>query len=84
MRRRAAAELFVAVLVAVGAVLAWISASTQVVVAPLVEGEPATVSRVYSAPMLTLSLLLATVAGVLAVYGVTHLVRRPAPDPPNG
>ena len=49
--------------------LSWLAASSTVVVAPVLEGEPMTASVVYSAPLLVLSLLLATVAGVLAVLG---------------
>lgn len=75
MRRRAVVEMVVAVLAAAGAVVSWVSASSQVVVAPVLEGEPSTVSRVYSAPLLSLSLILATVAGVAAVFAVTHLRR---------
>ncbi|BBX18860.1 hypothetical protein CRI77_01755 [Mycolicibacterium duvalii] len=76
MRRRAIGELVVAVLAAAGAVVSWISASSPVVVAPILDGEPATTSQVYYTPLLTLSLLLATAAGVLAVLGVAHLRRR--------
>jgi hypothetical protein len=70
---RARLELIAAVVAAVGAVLSWLAASTTVVVAPVLEGEPQTVSVVYSAPLLVLSLLLATVAGVLAVVGIARL-----------
>ncbi|UXA18669.1 hypothetical protein [Mycobacterium sp. SMC-4] len=83
MTRRAVVELLVAVVVAAGAVLSWLAASSAVVVAPILEGEPATVSQVYSAPLLTLSLLLATVAGVAAVLGLTRVARqRLTPDRP--
>jgi hypothetical protein len=68
-------ELVVATLAAIGCVLSWLGASRQVVVAPLLDGQPSTVSDVYNAPMLTLSLLLATVAGVLAVLAVARLRR---------
>ncbi|KRE27847.1 hypothetical protein ASG82_15965 [Mycobacterium sp. Soil538] len=77
-RRRAVIELALAVLAAVGCVLSWLSASRQVVVAPLLDGQPSTMSVVYDTPMLTLSLLLATVAGVLAVLGITRLRRAPS------
>ncbi|BBX66769.1 hypothetical protein [Mycolicibacterium psychrotolerans] len=77
-RRRAVIELALAVLAAGGCVLSWLSASRQVVVAPLLDGQPSTMSVVYDAPMLTLSLLLATVAGVLAVLGITRLRRAPS------
>jgi hypothetical protein len=57
-------------------VLSWLAASSTVVVAPVLEGEPQTTSVVYSPPLLGLSLLLATVAGVLAVLGLAGLRRR--------
>ncbi len=72
---RARIELLVAVLAAVGCVVSWLAASSTVAVAPVLEGEPQTTSVVYSAPLLVLSLLLATVAGVLAVVGITRLRR---------
>lgn len=74
-RRRALLELVLAALASVGSVLSWVAAISDVVVEPVIAGEPSTVSQVYSAPMLTLSLLLATVAGVLAVVGVARLRR---------
>ncbi|MBB2989470.1 hypothetical protein FHR72_000933 [Mycolicibacterium iranicum] len=77
-RRRAVIELVCAALAAVGSVLAWLNARSEVLVAPVLDGEPTTVSQVYQAPMLTLSLLLATVAGVLTVLGIAQLRRPPA------
>jgi hypothetical protein len=76
MRHRAALELVLAVAAAAGCVLSWLAATSTVVVAPVLEGEPKTASVVYSPPLLMLSLLLATVAGVLAVLAVTRLRRR--------
>ena len=70
---RAGVELLLAVVAAVGSVLSWLGASSTVVVAPVLEGEPMTTSMVYSPPMLVLSLLLATIAGALAVVGVARL-----------
>ncbi|MGE2727455.1 hypothetical protein [Mycolicibacterium pulveris] len=70
---RAVVELVLAVAAAIGCVLSWLAASSTVTVAPVLEGEPATTSVVYSAPLLGLSLLLATVAGVLAVLGIARL-----------
>ncbi len=81
-RRRALVELLVAALAALGCVAAWLSASSEVVVAPVLEGEPSTISQVYYAPMLTLSLLLATTAGVLAILGIARL-RRGLAKPPT-
>ena len=73
---RARIELLLAVVAAVGCVLSWLAASSTVVVAPVLDGEPQTTSVVFSAPLVVLSLLLATVAGVLAVLGVARLRRR--------
>jgi hypothetical protein len=73
---RARIELVLAVLAAAGCVLSWLAASSLMEVAPVLDGEPTTTSVVYSAPLLVLSLLLATVAGVLAVIGVARLRRR--------
>jgi len=72
---RARIELLVAVLAAVGCVVSWLAARSTVAVAPVLEGEPQTTSVAYSAPLLVLSLLLATVAGVLAVVGISRLRR---------
>ncbi len=76
-RRRATLELLVAVVAAAGCVLSWLAAQSTVAVAPVIEGEPMTTSVVYSAPLLVVSLMLATVAGVLAVLGVARLRRAP-------
>ena len=73
---RARIELVVAVIAAAGCVLSWLAAGSTVVVGPVVEGEPQTTSVVYSPPLLVLSLLLAAVAGVLAVVGIARLRRR--------
>ena len=74
-KRRAAVELMLAVLAAAGSVWTWLAAQSLVTVAPVLEGEPQTTSVVYSPPMLVLMLLLATVAGVLAVVGGARLRR---------
>ena len=74
-RRRAALGLLAAVLAAIGCVLSWLAAGREVVVAPVLEGEPETMSTVYYAPLLTLSLLLAAAAGVLAVVSIAALRR---------
>jgi len=74
-RRRAALELLVAIAAAAGCVLSWLAAQSTVAVAPVIEGEPMTTSVIYSPPLLVLSLILATVAGVLAVLGVARLRR---------
>jgi hypothetical protein len=73
---RARVELALAVVAVAGCVLSWLAASSTVVVAPVLEGEPKTTSVQYSAPLLVLSLFLATVAGVLVVVAVARLRRR--------
>jgi len=72
---RAVIQLVLALAAAVGCVLSWLAGVTTVEVPPIIEGEPMTTSVVYSAPLLSLALLLATVAGVLAVLGVARLRR---------
>jgi hypothetical protein len=72
---RARVELALALAAAVGCVLSWLSAGSTVVVAPVLNGEPKTTSVVYSPPLLVLSLILATVAGALAVVAIARLRR---------
>ncbi|MCG7596513.1 hypothetical protein [Mycobacterium sp. PSTR-4-N] len=79
-RRRTLVVLTLGVLAAVGCVASWLAASRTVVVAPVLDGQPSTTSVVYYAPLLTLSLLLATIAGVLVVLAVARL-RAPDPAP---
>jgi len=74
-RRRATVELVLALVAAIGAVWSWFGAQSIVTVAPVLPGEPQTTSVALSPPMLVLMLLLATVAGVLAVDGITRLRR---------
>lgn len=69
------AQLLVAAMAAVGAVLAWVRVASTVDVPPIADGQPATVSVVYHPPMLVLVLVLATVAGVLTVLGVAGMRR---------
>lgn len=68
-------QLVLAVVAAVGAVLAWLAVKSFVDVAPVAEGQPATVSVVYDPPLMMLAWLLGTTAGVLAVLGVAGLRR---------
>ena len=56
--------------------LCWLQVRSLVDVAPVTEGQPATVSVVYDPPLMLLCWALATTAGVLAVVGVAGLVRR--------
>jgi hypothetical protein len=76
---RAGVELVLAVVAAAGCVLSWLAASSTVMVAPVLDGEPMTTSAVYSAPLLVLSLFLATVAGVLAVVAAARRRRNKSP-----
>lgn len=69
-------QLLLALAAAAGAVLCWPRISSLVDVAPVTEGQPATVSVVYHAPVLLLVWVLVTAAGVLAVLGVSGLRRR--------
>jgi hypothetical protein len=68
-------QLVLAALALVGAVLSWLQVRSLVEVAPIADGQPATTSVVYSPPMMLLTMLLATVAGVLLVLGVAGLRR---------
>ncbi|OBH16456.1 hypothetical protein A5710_11045 [Mycolicibacter sinensis] len=72
---RALAELVLAVAAAVGCAASWLNVRYLVLVAPVIDGEPATTSVTYHPRMLLLVLLLATAAGVLAVIGTARLRR---------
>jgi hypothetical protein len=74
-RARAAVELGLACLAVVGCGFAWSAVRSTVAVAPVVDGQPVTTSVVYDPPMVTLTLLLAAAAGVLAVVGAARLRR---------
>lgn len=68
-------QLVLAVAAAAGAVTCWPWISSTVDVAPITEGQPATVSVVYEPPMMLLVWLLLTVAGVLGVLGLAGVRR---------
>ena len=68
----AAGALVVAVLAAVGSVVSWLAASSIADVAPVISGEPVKTSVLYDPSLITLSLLLAALAGVLAVVGTAR------------
>lgn len=76
MTRRAVSQLGAAVVLVVGAVLSWLSARTAEHVAPILEGEPSTVSVTYYPPLVVLALALVTAAGVLMVLGLARLRHR--------
>ena len=69
-------QLTLAAVAAAGAVLCWLQVISLVDVAPVTDGQPATVSAVYNPPLMLLVWLLAVAAGVLAVLGVAGLARR--------
>lgn len=77
-------QLVLAALAGAAAVRTWLGVTSLVDVAPVTEGQPSTVSMVYDPPMMLLAFVLGTAAGVLAVLGVTGLVRqrRVAQDTP--
>lgn len=76
-RYRAGAQLGLACVAFVGCVVSWTHARTLVAVAPIADGQPATMSAVYDPQLLLLALVLAAAAGVLAVLGITRLRLRP-------
>lgn len=67
-----------AAVAAIGAVLCWLRVTSLVDVPPIADGQPGTVSVVYDPPLMLLTWLLATTAGVLAVLGMAALRRRRA------
>ncbi|MBS4728649.1 hypothetical protein MSM1_09995 [Mycobacterium sp. SM1] len=74
-RSRALAELSLAAAAALGCAVSWSNVRSTVPVAPVADGQPVTMSVVYNPPLLLLTLLLAALAGVLAVIGAAGLRR---------
>ncbi|WAC90941.1 hypothetical protein [Mycobacterium sp. Aquia_213] len=74
-RYRALVELVLACAALVGVGLSWLHARHIVAVAPITDGQPSTTSLVYNPQLLLLAMLLATIAGVLAVVGIARLWR---------
>jgi hypothetical protein len=74
-RWRAVVELLLACAAAVGCAASWSAVRTTVAVAPIVKDQPATTSVIYDPSMLLVTLLLAAVAGMLAVVGIARLRR---------
>lgn len=72
---RALFELVLAAAAAVGCAMAWLQVRYVVMVAPVIDGEPATASVAYHPRMLLLAWMLATAAGVLVVVGAARLRR---------
>jgi NO-binding membrane sensor protein with MHYT domain len=81
-RLRAVLEIALAVAALAGAGVTWLHARHIVGVAPVVDGQPSTSSLVYDPQQLLLTMLLATLAGVLLVVGVARL-RRSRPVRPT-
>jgi hypothetical protein len=71
-RIRPIIELLLAAVALIGCVLSWLAADSTADVAPVIAGEPAKTSTVYDPSLVTLALLLATIAGVLLVVGVAR------------
>ncbi|BBX75018.1 hypothetical protein H7H78_06205 [Mycobacterium shinjukuense] len=74
-RHRALLELGLAGAASVGTVVSWVHTRATVAVAPVADGQPVTTSVVYHPQQLVLTLVLATVAGVLVVVGLARLRR---------
>lgn len=74
-------QLVLAATAAAAAVVCWLHTTSVVDVPPVTDGQPATVSVVYDPPLMLLSWLLATTAGVLAVLGLAGLRRFRTPAP---
>lgn len=84
---RAVVELALAAAAAVGCAMSWMQVRYLVLVAPVIDTEPATTSVTYHPRMLLLTWVLATAAGVLAVVGIARLRRarrRSRPVYPKG
>jgi hypothetical protein len=75
VRFRAFIALVLACAAALGCAASWSAVRSTVPVAPVADGQPVTTSVVYDPQLLLLTLLLATVAGMLAVVGVARLRR---------
>lgn len=75
MTARAVVELVLAAAALVATVLSWLHTRSTIAVAPVADGQPPTVSVVYDPQQLVLTLLLATVAGIFAVVGLSRLRR---------
>lgn len=74
-RTLAFVQLVIAGVALAGSVLSWLAARSTEQVPPMLEGEPTLSSTVYSPSLVLLALILAGVAGVAVVAGVTRLLR---------
>ncbi|WP_246398708.1 hypothetical protein [Mycobacterium vicinigordonae] len=57
---------------AVATGISWMHTRSTVAVAPVADGQPSTLSVVYDPQQLVLTMMLATVAGILAVVGLAR------------
>lgn len=79
---RALLEMVLAAAALACAAAAWLQVRSVVAVAPIMDGQPVTHSVVYDPPLLLLTMLLATLGGVLAVTGAARFKRsRPSHTP---
>jgi hypothetical protein len=74
-RVRGVVELLLACAAAVGCAASWSAVRATIAVAPVLKDSPATTSVTYDPSMLLVTLLLAAVAGMLAVVGIARLRR---------
>lgn len=74
-RTLALAQLVVAGVALAGSVLSWLASMSTEVVPPVAEGEPSLSSTIYDPSMVLLALLLAGVAGVAVVAGISRFRR---------
>jgi hypothetical protein len=74
-RFRALVELLLACAAAAGCAASWLAVRSTVQVAPVLKDQPVTTSVVYDPSMLLVTLLLAALAGMLAVVGIARLRR---------
>jgi hypothetical protein len=72
---RAVVELLLACAAAVGCAASWSAARSTIAVAPILKDQPVTMTVVYDPSMLLATLLLAALAGMLAVVGIARLRR---------
>lgn len=75
MSARAVVELVLAGVALVATGISWLHTRSTIAVAPVADGQPATMSVVYNPEQLVLTLTLATVAGIFAVVGLARLRR---------
>ncbi len=74
-RARAVVELLFATAAIAGCALSWSQAHSTVAVAPVADGEPETWSVVYHPSLVLLTLMLATLSGVLTVVAAARMRR---------